>query len=87
MATIILHHDVQDYASWKPYYDADTTRRENAGFKEIAVGTEAGNPKRVYMIWKGDPGKIESMLNDPELADLMKKAGVISKPEVIVVNT
>lgn len=87
MAIIILHHDVQDYAAWKPHYDGDAARRINAGFKEVAVGTQSDNPKRVYMIWEGDPGKIEHMLKDPELAAKMKEAGVISKPEFTVIKT
>lgn len=87
MATIILYHDVKDFASWKPHYEGDSPRRKNAGFREIAVGTQSGKPNRVYMIWEGDPGKIEPMLNDPQLAEKMKEAGVISKPEVIVINS
>jgi len=87
MAIIILSHDVKDFASWKPIYQADAARRANAGFKELAVGTKAGDPKKVYMVWEGDASKIEPMLNDPDLAEKMKEAGVISKPEFIVINT
>jgi len=87
MAIIIMHHEVKDYAAWKPHYDGDAPRRENAGFKEVAVGTHSEKPNRVYMIWEGDPANIEPMLKDPELAEKMKEAGVISKPEAIVINT
>lgn len=59
MAIIILNHDVRDFASWKPIYDGDAARRENAGFREIAVGTKSDNPNKVYMIWEGDPSLIE----------------------------
>jgi hypothetical protein len=87
MAIIILSHDVADFKAWKPHYDGDTARRNQAGFKEIAVGTQADNPKKVYMIWEGDPAVVQGMLSDPELAAKMKDAGVISKPEVTIVNT
>lgn len=87
MAIIILNHDVKDFATWKPYYDADSGRRVNAGFKEVAVGTDAGNPNKVYIIWEGNPGALEDMLKDEELKELMGKAGVISPPEFTVVNT
>ena len=86
MATIILSHDVKDYASWKPHYDSDVARRENAGFKELAVGTQSDNSNKVFMIWEGDPGVLEKMLQDPSLKAKMEEAGVVSKPEVIILN-
>ena len=87
MAIIILNHDVKDFKSWKPYYDADASRREKAGLKELAVGTASDNPNKVYMIWEGDPSPLDQMMKDPELAELMKTAGVISRPEFLVINT
>lgn len=87
MAVIILNHDVKDFASWKPIYDADADRRINAGFKELAVGTDSENPNKVIMIWEGDPTPLGDMLKDPELKEKMEEAGVISAPEFTVVNT
>jgi len=87
MAIIILSHDVKDFASWRPHYDGDSARRENAGFKEIAVGTQSGNPKKVFMIWEGDPGAVEQMLKDPALKEKMETAGVTSQPEITIINT
>ncbi len=87
MSTIILSHDVKDFASWKPHYDADSARRKDAGFKELAVGTQSDNPNKVFMIWEGDPGVLDQMLQDPELKEKMEAAGVISPPEVTIINT
>ena len=87
MAIIILSHDVKNFASWKPIYDADVERRNSVGFKELAVGTKSDNPQKVYMIWEGDPAPLEKMMKDPDLKAKMEKAGVISVPEVIVINT
>ena len=87
MATIILSHDVKEFALWKPHYDADAARRQNAGFKEIAVGTKSDDPKKVIIIWEGDPAAVEKMLKDPELKEKMDAAGVISPPEITIVNT
>ena len=87
MAIIIVNHDVKDFASWKPHYDSDVDRRANAGLKELAVGTKSDNPNSVYMIWEGDPSGLEKMMKDPELKAKMDDAGVISAPEVIVLNT
>ena len=87
MAIIILNHDVKDFASWKPHYDADSDRRINAGIKELAVGTKSDNPNKVFIIWEGDLAPLEKMLNDPELKEKMDEAGVISPPEITVINT
>jgi hypothetical protein len=87
MAIIIMSHEVADFATWKPIYAADAPRRTQAGFKELAVGTQADNPKKVYMIWEGDPAAIQPMMSDPDLETKMKEAGVTSAPEVIVLNT
>lgn len=87
MATIIMSHDVVDYATWKPVYDADSARRDDAGLRELAVGTKSDNPNSVYIIWDGDAAIMEQMMRDPELEEKMKEAGVTSAPEVIIINT
>ena len=87
MATIIMSHDVEDYATWKPIYDADVARRDQAGFKELAVGTQSDNPNKVYIIWEGDTAIMDQMMQDPDLEAKMKEAGVTSAPEVTIINT
>ena len=87
MATIIMNHDVEDYATWKPVYDADSARRDDAGFRELAVGTKSDNPNRVYIIWDGDAAIMDQMMQDPDLTEKMKEAGVTSAPEVTIINT
>ena len=87
MAIIIMSHPVKDYVAWKPIYDGDSPRRTSAGLKELAVGTQAGQDNIVYMIWEGDPAAAEQMMKDPNLPKLMEKAGVLSPPEMIVINT
>ena len=87
MATIIMSHDVEDYATWKPIYDADSARRDEAGSRELAVGTKSDNPNSVYIIWDGDAASMDQMMQDPDLAEKMKEAGVTSAPKVIIINT
>ncbi len=70
----------------EPFYEVDSARRTDAGFKELAVGTHSDNPNKVYMIWEGDPVILDQMLKDPELEAKMKEAGVTSAPEVTVIS-
>ncbi|MBN2173282.1 MAG: hypothetical protein JW731_04070 [Bacteroidales bacterium] len=87
MKTVILTHRVKDFATWKPIYDADNARRTNAGLKEIAVGADANNRQEVYMIFQTqDIDRAMKMMNDPDLAAAMERAGVISKPKLILLD-
>lgn len=86
MATLIVNHRVNDYATWKTMYDSDSARRDGAGMREIAVGEKAGDPGNVFLIWSvDDVSGIEQMMQDPELQKRMEEGGVISKPEVTVI--
>jgi hypothetical protein len=85
MATIILNHKVAEYKSWKVYYDNDRSRRQKAGLRELKVGGKTDDPNHVYMIFETeDPESFRKMANDPELAEVMKKAGVVSPPEFVI---
>ena len=87
MATVILAHRVKDFEAWKPIYDADKPRRDAYGLTEIAVGKKSGDPELVYMIWDAaDPSALQQMVSDPELQKVMQEAGVISAPEVILLE-
>jgi len=87
MSTIILSHEVKDFAAWKPIYESDAARRKSAGFTELAVGTQSDNPNNVIMIWEGEVDTLNQMLQDPALKEKMQAAGVISEVEVTVINT
>ena len=87
MKTIILNHRVNNFGEWKKFYDSDTARRKNAGLREIAVGTKSDDRQEVYVVFQTENGAgIAQMMNDPELKEIMKKAGVIRGPEVVIVE-
>jgi hypothetical protein len=87
MATIIINHRVKDFHQWKSYYDADVKRRDAAGLQEISVGRMKEDPNNIYMIWESsNPEAAKRMAEDPELKALMEKAGVISEPEMIILE-
>ena len=85
MAIVIAHHRVKDFSAWKPFYDADISRRKNAGIHDWKVTTKKDDPNDVYMIWEvDDPEKLQGMFSDPELKAIIDKAGVITPPEVVL---
>jgi hypothetical protein len=84
MAHIIIQHQVDDYASWRPHFDADKGAREAAGARDVAVLQDADDPNSVWMVMEADPSVVEPMMSDPERAAEMQAAGVISQPQVWV---
>jgi len=85
MAKFVVIHRVEDFDSWKPKFDEDKTRRDQAGLTEVGVFRQDNDPNNVAVIFEGNNvDEFQKMASDPELAEKMKDAGVISKPEFII---
>lgn len=83
MITVIVQHEVKDFAQWKPVFDADEPNRSKAGVSLKGLYTSVKNPNDVTMIFEvADAGMIDSFLNNPQLKEAMKEGGVISTPVV-----
>jgi len=82
MTKIFTAHKVQDYDSWKSKYDADTERRQAAGFHEGGHFHSAADRNRFFIVWDSDLSMVEAkanvsaMYSNPELLTLMEEAGV-----------
>ena len=87
MKTIIVQHEVKDYAKWKPVFDGDEPNRVKAGFKQLGLYTSVKNPNDVTMIFEvSDPDAINAYMNDSRLQEVMKGGGVITTPAISVLN-
>ncbi|MEJ2287651.1 MAG: hypothetical protein P8Y02_03220 [Deinococcales bacterium] len=87
MAHVIVKHTVKDYGAWKPVFDADATRRRNAGCKSEQVYRDADNPDAITVLLEfGSHDQAHAFANDPGLAEAMRKGGVISQPDVSYLN-
>ena len=87
MHKVVISHKVKDYDSWRPLFDADIERRKSTGFKNERVYRVHDDPNHLYV--SGDIDELSSlhdMMNDPDLAKKMEEGGVISKPEILVLN-
>lgn len=85
MAKIFMNHPVADYDAWRSVFDADVGRREAAGLSNVLVLREADSPNSVWIVADGDPDGLNQMMQDPELATEMEKAGVTGPPVVHIV--
>ena len=87
MAKIIVNHRVADFNKWKEGYSSDAARRTAMGVTEIAVGRKSDDQSMVYLIMDvKEPKHVMEMFSDPQLQQAMKEAGVISAPEVVVIE-
>jgi heme-degrading monooxygenase HmoA len=87
MAYLIVRHDVEDYAKWKPVYDADAGNRRNHGSKGARVLRSEAKPNETIVITEWDSlEQAHSFAASPELLAAMEKAGVAGPPDLFFVN-
>jgi hypothetical protein len=85
--TVIVTHEVKDYAAWRKGFDADEGNRTKAGFKVKGVFADVKNPKIVSIIGEFPSAEAaEGFTQSPKLKEVMEKAGVVGKPEVKVLT-
>lgn len=87
MSLVIVSHRVKDYNAWRPYFDADQSRRSQFGIKDLYVTRDANDPNDVNLIFETqDVSKAQKMFEDEGLRKVMEQAGVISEPTVKILN-
>ncbi len=85
--TVIMQHEVKDFAQWKVVYDADGPNRAKAGIKQLGLYRSVKNANDVTMIFEAPgPDVLEAYTSDPRLQEKMKNAGVTSVPNSSVLK-
>lgn len=88
MVTTILTHEVKNYTDWRVFFDLDEPNRRNMGVKIKGVYQAVENPNMITII--SEVPSIEDMnkfLSNPDLKEIMMKAGVIGMPEVKILSS
>ena len=79
---LVIRQTVADYAKWRPAYDAHQSVRDAAGLSNCRVRTTLDNPNEVFVACDiGDLAKAKAFTTSQNLADAMKNAGVVGKPD------
>ena len=84
MATLFVHHKVQDYKAWRKAFDDLTAVRTGYGCNGHKVFQAPSDPNEITILseWKSvDQAKAYATSDD--LKQGMKNAGVISQPDVM----
>ncbi len=83
--TVVVTHEVKDYASWRKAYNMDASNRKASGFQVLGVYTDVKNPNMVTVIGNfASAAAADSFMVNPKLKEAMEKGGVIGKPDVKV---
>jgi hypothetical protein len=80
---LVIHQIVADYATWRPIYDAHQPARTDAGLTNCTVRSSADDPNSVFVACvMADLAKAKAFTASKSLADAMKSAGVVGKPDI-----
>jgi hypothetical protein len=81
--TFVVDYEVKDYEIWKKTFDSNSHVRKAAGVKASPF-KKIDDHKIVYVIGEAPSKEIlEGMFGNPKFIELMKNAGVITKPNVV----
>ena len=87
MVTLIVTHEVKNFSEWKKGYENDGINRQQAGIKDVAIFTSATNPNMVTIIMEAPSMElVNGLMGDAKFQEAMENAGVISVPEVKILN-
>ena len=84
MATLFVHHKVQDYAAWRKVFDDLTARRTGYGCTGHKVFQSPSDPNEITILteWK-NVDQAKTYATSPDLKEGMKNAVVTSQPDVM----
>jgi len=83
MATLLVRHDVKDYAKWKVVYDGFESFRKEHGVRGARVLRNTTKPNEIVVLHEFDEmRKAKSFANSKELKEAMHRGGVTGKPDI-----
>jgi quinol monooxygenase YgiN len=83
MVTMVIEHELADWALWKPVFDEHAAVRKQHGCVREELLRGAGGENRIMNVMRWpDRAAAEAFLTDPSLADAFGRAGVVGEPRV-----
>ncbi|MFN2195725.1 MAG: antibiotic biosynthesis monooxygenase [Anaerolineales bacterium] len=87
MASMLIQHEVKDYAEWKKVYDSVAEMRTANGELSDKIYRDDSTPNNLTVIFKWNSlANAKKYAHSPELKAAMEKAGVVGKPEIYFLN-
>ncbi len=83
MSYLLVRHKVENYAKWKPVFDAHGATRKAGGSKGARLFRNAADPNEMVLLFEWDNlEKAQKFAQSPELRETMEKAGVVDHPDL-----
>jgi len=87
MASMLVQHQVKDFAEWKKVYDSVADLRTSNGELSDKIYRDANDPNKLTIVFKWDSlANAQKYANSPELKEAMQKAGVEGPPNIYFLN-
>jgi quinol monooxygenase YgiN len=82
---LAVRHTTADFAAWKRVFDEHAAVRKEHGATGHTLLQSADDPNTVTILNRfPDRASIDAFASDPSLAEAMKRAGVVSAPEITI---
>jgi len=87
MASMLVQHQVKDFAEWKRVYDSVADLRSSNGELSDRIYRDASDPNKLTIMFKWDSlENAQKYASSPELKAAMEKAGVNGPPNINFLN-
>jgi quinol monooxygenase YgiN len=87
MASMLVQHQVKDFAAWKRAYDSMADLRKSSGELADQIYRDEGNPNSLTLVFKWDSlANAQKYASSPDLKAAMEKAGVEGPPQIHFLN-
>lgn len=81
--TLIVRHQVEDYAAWRSVYDSVESLRDQHGCVDATVMTDANDTRDVFVLQRFPTlEQAQAFAGSAELKDAMGRAGVAGPPRI-----
>jgi quinol monooxygenase YgiN len=82
-ATVVVRHDVEDYAAWRPVYDSVDGLRKEHGCTEAEVMVDPLDKNDVFVLHRFPTiEQAQAYVGSDELREAMGRAGVKGAPRI-----
>ena len=82
MAHVMVNHDVADFDTWKTAFDEHESMRQESSISVTGLYRGKDNPNNVTVMMSGNDDNLNSFMDSEELKEAMQKAGVVSQPNI-----
>ena len=87
MTSILVQHQVKDYAVWKKVFDSSAGMRTSNGGISTQIFRDASDPNKLTVINKWNSlANAQKFAHSPELKAALEKAGVVGAPTIYFAN-